>query len=156
MEFSFTVAGERQLDRAIDRFLDGATNLQPAFRKINTLFEAMERRQFEGSGVGPSGKWPPLAPSTLRSKRGGLPILVDTNTLRGSLTGSTAQSEKVIRPLEFRRGTKVDYGIFHQSKAPRGALPRRPFIDIAEKDRRDWLKEIQRHLVARARRDWRN
>lgn len=43
-------------------------------------------------------------------------------------------------------GTKVSYGIYHQSDKPRTVMPRRPFLLVTDARLREWTKIIDTHV----------
>ncbi len=141
------VMGDEQLARGLSRFADDVRDLREPFREIVKQFHKIEGKQFESEGKYGSGGWRPLAPSTAEQKRReGFPdkILVREKHLMESLTGETPWSMVEVRPLEMRVGTKLDYAAYHQQG--RG-VPKRPIINLTEKDKMDFMKIIQRYLV---------
>ena len=56
LTMQFDVAGDAQLSRAITRFPDVATDLQPPFRRIPSRFERTERPPTDHAGAGPSAR----------------------------------------------------------------------------------------------------
>ena len=151
LELTIEAFGEVELSRQLLRFKTVAEDMRPAFNDIHNDFLAVEKAQFEGQGIGPSGKWAPLADSTKAAKeRAGLDprILISTEALFKSLTDPSDENHvyfhtsdtMVIRSL-------VDYGKYHQSRQPRTRLPRRPPIDLKESTKRRWVKYIQGWLI---------
>lgn len=43
-------------------------------------------------------------------------------------------------------GTRVPYGIYHQSDQPRSVMPRRPFLLVTDARLREWQKIIDAHV----------
>lgn len=146
--FTFTVIGDKQVARGFSRFADDVKDLSEAFREIAKDFREGERRQFDTSGGYGAGGWRSLSPATV-AKKGHARILVDTGTLRDSLTGETPYSIEIVRPLELTVGTKVDYARYHQTGTNR--MPARPIIALPEEQKTRWHKIIHRYLVKQAK-----
>ena len=142
--------GDDIVNREILRVKYRSEDMRPAFRKIHESFIGVEKYQFSSEG-GLSGKWAPLAPSTVdyKAKHGLDPrILQATHRLRDSLT--TFEGEGHIYEAthdEMKVGSDVPYGIYHQSREPRTKLPRRPPVIIRENIRRRWIKYLQEYLM---------
>jgi phage gpG-like protein len=151
LELNIEVFGEVELSRQILRFTQVAEDMRPAFNDIHTDFLDVERRQFEGQGIGPSGKWAPLADSTKEAKaRAGLDprILIATERLFKSLTDESDADHVYFTTADSMRiGSAVGYGKFHQSREARSRLPRRPPVDLKESTKKKWVKYIQGWLV---------
>ncbi len=154
----FDVAGEQQILRGFSRFGGAFSDLRPAWEEIVPLYREAEQAQFAGAGVGPAGAWQPLS-AAYQERKGrlypGQPIMVAQGGLRASLTGKTQDTIEDLGKMDFRLGTKVKHGIFHQSLAPRGTLPRRPVIDISDETKREMVRKVQGHLVREAGRSLR-
>jgi phage gpG-like protein len=143
--------GDDVFSRELLRFSDRAEDMRPAFALIHNSFLGVERRQFSTEGTAYSGGWAPLAESTRHYKeRHGLDprILHATLALRDSLTSpnNAGHIYQVTRDSMFV-GSSVPYGVFHQSRAPRTRLPRRPPVQLSEDVKKRWVKIIQSYLV---------
>jgi phage gpG-like protein len=151
LELNIEVFGEVELSRQLLRFTRVAEDMSPAFRDIHRDFLDVERRQFEGQGIGPAGKWAPLAESTKAHKASaGLDprILIGTERLFKSLTDEgDADHVYTVTADSMHIGSRVDYGKYHQSRAPRTRLPRRPPVDLRESTKKKWVKYIQAWLI---------
>jgi phage gpG-like protein len=152
MELKLEVFGETELNRTMLRFTQAVEDMRPAFTNIHTDFLHTERAQFSSEGAaGATGRWAPLADSTVAYKaaRGLDPaILVATGALEASLTQSGSEHHIYrVTPDTMFIGSSVDYGKFHQSRAPRTRLPRRPPVSLPENTKRVWVKMLQDHLV---------
>jgi phage gpG-like protein len=125
--------------------------MRPAFNEVHERFLKLEKRQFDTQGAATGERWAPLAPSTRAYKAAhGLDprILHATLRLRRSLTQS-GDSDHVyhVSPDEALMASSVPYGMYHQSRAARTRLPRRPPVVIPDRDKQDWMKVLQRHIV---------
>lgn len=151
LQLNIEVFGEVELSRQLLRFTQVAEDMSPAFKAIHHDFLDVERQQFEGQGVGPSGKWAPLADSTAAAKaRAGLDprILFSTESLFKSLTEEDDENHVYrVTGDTMTIGSKVPYGVYHQSRAPRSRLPRRPPVDLQESTKKKWVKFIQSWLI---------
>jgi phage gpG-like protein len=145
--------GEVEMNRKLLRFAHNAENMKPAFDEIYEAFLEAEQDQFEGQGVGPSGRWAPLAPSTQAAKDrlgiDGRILYGETGDLFASLTSwHDPNAVYDTTPDSATFGSNVEYGKFHQSRAPRSRLPRRPPVDLTTTQKRTWMQILQRHLVS--------
>lgn len=162
--FTFSVAGEKQLDRTLQIAVDRCDDLSPAFETIHsgrawmhakkvtrfTTFLAMEREQFRQSGGrGTFGRWKALSPKYKAAKdliAPGEPILVLTNRGRSSLMSATHPEHiKAITKRQAAFGTAVPYMTYHQTGTR--TMPQRMPIDLAEANRRDWVRVVHRFIV---------
>ena len=99
-------------DHATARLRDLArrgSDPRPVWPVLADRFVAMEREQFATQG---HGRWPALAPSTLRSKPAGLPMLRRSDRLYESLTGSDGPAINEQFGYVARFGTDVPYAKF--------------------------------------------
>lgn len=154
IDLTFEVSGDKQLVRSLSRFGDDLKDMRPAFNEIIKLFQRIEKKQFDSEGSHGSGGWPDLnATYALWKSKNfpGKPILQRTQRLVFSLVKDTQDTVKVMKPMEFRMGTKVPYAIYHQEGT--GRMPKRKVIDLSEEDKREWVKTIQRWLVNMAKQE---
>lgn len=101
--------------------------------------------EFETEG---GGRWPQLADSTLRKRRGSTAqILVDTNRMRGSIN-----ADKAIAAGDdsVTVSTDVEYAIFHVSKRARTKIPLRDFFDIQPKYFEDAIEVVLDGILAKS------
>lgn len=143
---TFSVVGVMQMDRRLSRFQDVVSDYRPVLRDIGGLFRKIEEEQFLSEG---HGRWRPLAPATLRRKKGP-GILRESGRLFDSLTSPGGEHEEEISKTEGRWGTAVPYAIFHQTGTSK--MPTRPPIDFREEDKREITRLVQRFIVEEARR----
>lgn len=142
------------MDRGIARFSDGLTDYRPIWPIIEDDFYAQEKAQFETEGKEGGEAWQQLAPEYAGWKElhyPGKPILQRTGDLVASLTSGThPDSVRVRERKTLTLGSKLPYAIYHQSPAPRKALPRRPAIMLTERFKRDVMRNIHVYLVQMA------
>jgi phage gpG-like protein len=141
VSLSFRVFGEDQIDRELAGIEHAAADMRPAFEELRRRFLTIERRQFATQG-GYSGGWAPLSPRYRAWKAQHYPgktILRRTDALWRSLTEGPAVA--VLEPSYMVLGSDVAYGRFHQQGG--GRLPRRRPVEIADAERREWVKVIQ-------------
>lgn len=147
-------AGEAEFFRRFDRLDAQFTDLTPIWPDVRDEFRAIEKEQFASEGgQGRDGRWQELS-DAYKSRKvkqyGEKPILQASGKLMKSLTGDTADS--VYRPAKqsIEIGTRVKYGLFHQTGS--GNLPRRAPINFSERQRERLMKRIQGALVRELRR----
>lgn len=149
MRLEIDVFGDTQLARELLRFGDRATDMSPAFEEIADNFLLNEERQFSTQGSYASGRWAPLAPSTVTGKaKAGLDprTLHATRTLRNSLSRQGAPGNvREIKSDEMFVGTSVEYARYHQMGTKH--MPRRRPVELTVNRRRMWMKILQRFLV---------
>lgn len=151
MIISISAFGETEMSRELLRWSFAAYDMRPAFDRIHDSFTRREIYQFSTQG-GLSGGWAPLAASTVAYKaRAGLDprILVATGKLKNSLTRKGNENHVyTVTPDSMFIGSSVEYGKFHQSRAERHKLPRRPVVVLDDATRRNWVKILQTWLAA--------
>jgi hypothetical protein len=130
--FNFEVEGEMQAKVYLVGLADRMRDMQPAWRRIKTILTQHTEQRFRDEG-GADSWWPPLAPTTILEKQllgfGDKGILERTGRLRYSFQGGRDHIYQVDRQ-SFVWGSRVPYGIYHQSHLPRRKLPRRAMIYI--------------------------
>lgn len=133
-------------DHAAVRLRDLAqrgTNPRPVWPVLAARFTAMEREQFATEG---HGRWPALAPSTLRSKPAGQPMMRRTDRLYESLTGADGPAINEQFGHVARFGTDVPYARYHQ-RGVKGRLPRRRVVQFTAAERAAWIRIMRRYVV---------
>lgn len=147
-EFTFEVAGEKQIARRFTRLDDAVTDMTPAFKEITKSFYAGEKKQFETEGGWGSGGWLPLSPAYETWKDPTLSIMELSGDLKAALTGmvppNTAGNVEIIESNQLILGTDFDYAIFHQ-KGTRN-MPIRKVIELPESERKKWTSIIHEHI----------
>lgn len=142
IRITFDVVGEKQVDRAIERFSKGVQDYRPAWESIRGIFWNAEKKKFEAAD------WEPLSPIYAAWKEEhypGKPILQRTGALMASLTGHNEGAIIEIHPLWMQVGSALGYGRYHQKGTSR--MPQRKVIDLVEENKRSIMKAIQRHLL---------
>lgn len=150
------VFGTRVVSREILRKGKRVGDPRPLFQSLLDFIRKRVERTFSYQGAFGGKRWAPLKESTVRSKirRNLSPkILHATHRLRDSLTQHTEDSIDKVTRKELRYGSKVPYGVFHQSKKPRKQgkdgpiLPRRPPVQFSEATRKELVKRMQRFIM---------
>lgn len=151
MRLRLDVFGDVQFDRRLLRFQDHAADMTVPLTALAADFHDLETRQFASEGGSGSGGWAPLAPATVRDRirhgfPGDHPILHRTGALEASLTDPhAAGAVERVAPDSLFVGTNVSYARFHQTGTRR--MPRRRPVEFTERDRRRWVKVLQRYIV---------
>jgi phage gpG-like protein len=131
----------------LKEFGERASDAKPAMRKVRTVIEAGNRRNFETSGAYLGESWDQLAPGTLARKlRKGQSMapLHATGALERSLSGGKGRRGGATKTMA-RAGTSVWYGIFAQSGTK--TAPRRPITGFAARDVAKSLRIIEKFLM---------
>lgn len=138
---TFAVFGDVQVDRTLEGIEENVADMRPAWSALRQRFLTIERRQFATQG-GYSGGWSPLSPAYARWKARHYPgktILRRTDALWRSLTEGPMVA--VLEPDYMVLGTSVEYAEYHQLGG--GRLPRRRPVELADAERREWVKVLQ-------------
>ncbi|HWQ55679.1 MAG TPA: hypothetical protein VN442_18475 [Bryobacteraceae bacterium] len=154
LRFRLDIAGEVQMDRGIARFADGVTDYRPIWGVIEDDFYAQEKDQFKSEGAEGGERWQELSPEYAGWKEAhfpGKPILERTGDLVGSLTQPNhPMGVRIEERKTLTLGSRVPYGIYHQSIEPRHVLPRRAEIQLTEPFKRGVMAHIHGYLVQMA------
>lgn len=157
-EVDLKLFGEPLVRRRLLRAAEDVTDHTDAFRVISHLIERAMDRLFGTQGASAGARWADLAPSTVAAKRrsrdattraNAARVLMSTGRLRDSLTRSTGSD--AIREIGrdyLRWGSRVPYGVYHQSRKPRKRLPHRP-MRLSMNAKRMIVRELQRGLFNR-------
>lgn len=127
---SYIVKNDRQFGAALDKAAEQVGDLRVAFGLIQKDWHKSNKAQFQLKG---SGQYPALSESYAQQKRRKYPgssILVRTGKLRDSMTSKNSDAIVKVGKQSMILGTRVAYGIFHQSDAPRKKIPLRKFLFI--------------------------
>jgi len=120
-----------------------AEDVSPAMESIRDALYGFAARQFDSQGAAGGSPWPANAPATTerKAKLGLDPrILHEHLRLRRSLTQAGGENVAVITGSSLVLDTTTPYAKFLRGKyALMGAPP--------ERDRRQWTKILQRHVV---------
>lgn len=139
--------GEVQLDRTLARFAAGLDDARPVWEKLARRFGVLNRAQFASEGATGSGGWQALSPDYAEWKARhypGKPILERTGDLKRSLTRRPYGVEVLERRFMVL-GSDVEYGPYHQAGGDR--LPQRRPVELPERERREWVRILQRFVV---------
>lgn len=167
---SYEVDNDRKFREALKEASKTVTDFRIPFGQILRDFYKSEQSIFKLKGP---GKYPDFknggsdSPYAKRKKKEvgfDYPLLVRTGALSTSLLGpnnkgSIAKTTK----LSLIIGTSIDYGIFHQSDAPRSKIPLRKFLFIgpeaprfANDDQKGrlnrWIDIVEKHVENVAKR----
>ena len=151
VSISFTVAGEKQLDRRLGILRENVKDLRGVWPDIRDDFVKNQKQQFKTEGVHGSGsKWTPLKPGYAAFKEKnypGQPILRLTDSLYKSLT-EIENGDFIYKPgrLGLTLGSKIEYGAYHQTGVAETFLPRRPPIELTKAQKSRWPKLIQEYI----------
>jgi hypothetical protein len=146
---SVEVFGDVVVERELLRFSRAAENMRPAGEEFMDYMRGVEREQFNTQGASGSGGWAPLKRATVaqKAKRGlDSRILRATDNLFESLTsrGHPDHIEKISAD-EWFFATRDKKARFHQKGTRK--MPARRVIELSERNRRDAVKIVQRHLM---------
>ncbi len=150
--FRLEVAGESLMDRGIGRFADGVSDYRPIWPVIEDDFYAHMAERFKSEGAKGGGeRWQELSAEYAGWKEArfpGKPILQRSGDLMRSLTsGNDPNAVKREERRTLTLGSKVPYGIYHQSPAPRRRLPRRPPMLVDAAFKRGVMRHLQAYVV---------
>lgn len=130
---SYIVDNDRLFQDALNRARAVTDDLRIPLTLISKDFYKSEKAIFQ---LGGPGKYKDLADSTKRQKeKAGFPIypiLKRKGRLAGSVTdpGHADAINRILNKTTLIIGTKVPYGVFHQSDKPRKKIPLRKFLFI--------------------------
>jgi phage gpG-like protein len=138
------------------------SDLSPAMELIAADIREMEAGQFASAGASGGTLWAALAPSTVKRKRGGGGILVESGALLDSLTDSESPDHvEAIEKLSLEIGTDLTYARFQQTGAGWGfgealpppaprrghGVPMRPLL-VLTADRQDrWVGFVAQQIT---------
>lgn len=128
-----------------------ADDLRPAFRRVVKQLHISARKQFDSEGAYASGRWAPLAASTVRQKAAaGLDprILHATGRLRDSLQGKNADKIQRVNRQSLTYGTYTRYAIYHVTGTSK--MPRRRPMQLTKGDRRLITRSIYERVMVEA------
>lgn len=147
LEIDIKIEGYTELHRGLAGIDIAVNDLRPAWEQISKDFWEEQKGIFDAEGAfAGRNKWTELSEKYRQWKEikyPGKPILQRTGKLYASLTGKNEGSIFNMEPLEMSIGSNVAYGIYHQSRKPRKKIPRRPFLDTVESQRRRWMRIIK-------------
>ena len=143
---SYEVENDQEFRAALKRAGEKVSDLRIPFRIILKDFHKSEEAIFELESAGQYPDFKTEESRDLKIAAVGFdyPLLERTGRLRDSVTKPNAPgSIAEVRKDELIIGTALEYGIFHQSDAPRKKIPLRKFLFIGP--------EAQRFAVGRTK-----
>lgn len=148
---NISLSGEQDVSRGLEALETHLSDLTPAWPGVDDVFHAIVRQQFATEGQHGGNTWPALARRTQLERRSlgygpAHPILRRTGALERSLTTINSDAISVHLPLQYRRGTGVEYFGYHQSLAPRKRIPRRAPIHFTADDRHELARPIRIYI----------
>ncbi|WP_299072873.1 phage virion morphogenesis protein [uncultured Paraglaciecola sp.] len=148
IKFTVDLTGEKQLLKALNKFIKAGGELEPALHEIGDLLigSTQARRTLEQAPDGTP--WEPLSPITIERK-GHSRILENTGILFDNLAKQITGNE-----LHFG-ATLKDYANMQQeggitspnSMIPNKTIPARPFIGLSESDEISIVSILKSHLL---------
>jgi phage gpG-like protein len=137
------------------------SDLSPSMRRIAEDIREMEGEQFASAGAAGGTPWAPLAPSTVKRKRGAGGTLVASGALLDSLTGPESPDHvEAAGKLSLEIGTDLPYARFQQTGAGWGlgeealpaaprhgrGVPMRPLLVLTEDRQERWVGFVARQI----------
>ena len=145
---SFEIAGLPPVLETIGALERRLRNVGPAWTVVANLLEGHVAKTFATAGAHVGKPWQALASSTVRMREKGWgyygrqaatagvgptgPILVWQGRLRSSFRRGSSEHIRQIDESTLHWGSRVPYGIYHHSLAPRRRLPRRRLLDFRD------------------------
>lgn len=139
--------GVAQVKTHLGEFSDRAKDARPAMRKVRSIMEEGQRRNFETSGGYLGESWATLSPGTLaRKARKGqdAKVLRATGALEASLTGGRGKRTGATKTMA-RVGTSVWYAVFAQSGTKTG--PKRRVTGMTTRDITKSVRVIEKFVL---------
>ena len=152
LKLTADIDGELQFSRTFTRYTENLDDLRQLWPGVIPELRAIMREQFEGEGVGATGKWAGLAAGYKAWKARhypGKPILQRSGRLLSSLTRNNGDSIVEPKSDSLVFGTRVPYAIHHQRGG--GPLKRRKIFDLNQDQKNRLMKVIQRRLLQAGR-----
>lgn len=144
---------DQNVRTALDRLIGRVEDASPAMREIGELLIERTRARFR-QGQAPDGTpWAPPSPVTLARKRDPRPLFGESRRLSSEIAYEAGSDFVEV-------GSSLVYSAVHQFGAAKGAfgrtrrgapipwgdIPARPFLGLADDDRRDVLEILGEHL----------
>lgn len=141
---SWNIEGEQQLSRRLTGLAERIRDMTPAFQETAiTLQDLFATQVFETQGAVIDEHWDPLSPTYEARKAKKYPG-------KGILEATGAMREGFLslwRPDMAKVWNQVEYFKYHQSNQPRGKIPRRVMMKLAENQREQVVKIFQTFLA---------
>jgi len=137
------------------------SDLSPSMAMIAEDYRQRVADQFASAGAAEGTPWAPLAPSTLKRKRGAGGILVNTGALQDSLTDPESPDHvEAIDNLSLTFGSDLPYAGFQQTgagwgfgettppPAPRhgSGVPMRPLLVLTDDGITQWVGFVAQQI----------
>lgn len=149
---SYSVDNDRRFRLALKRAADSLDDLRLPFTLILADFYKSEQAIFKLKSPGQypdyvGGEKSRYAKAKEKALGFRYPLLVRTGKLAASLLSKDAAGAVgIVGPTQLVIGTTVEYGIYHQSDAPRKKIPLRKFLFIGPEAPRFATSEQQGRL----------
>jgi phage gpG-like protein len=139
------------------------SDLSPSMGLIAADIREMEAEQFASAGASGGTPWAALASSTVKRKRGGGGILVESGALLNSLTDPESPDHvEAIDKLSLEIGTDLPYARFQQTGAGWGfgegtlppaprhghGVPMRPLLVLTADHENKWIGFVMQQITA--------
>ncbi len=114
---------------------------QPGDKNPMTIIGGINKSFVTQSGNNNTGPWRPLNREYAKRKNKKYPgksMLIATSRLYKSYMGLGNENVKILTTRNLTWGTVVPYAGYHQSDKPRTRLPRRPTLDVNNKQLKMW------------------
>jgi phage gpG-like protein len=148
------VFGEEIVNRRLLRFAATTVDASDAFRQIVGILRDATEQNFATRGRSGGSIWRDLSKPYARrtGRRVSERILRLTDRLYDSLVDPThPEHVEEVGPTQMRWGSRVPYGVYHQSSAPRSRIPYRPPVRLSQRRRQEVVKALQRAIVEQSR-----
>jgi hypothetical protein len=155
LRLTLTQEGFVEVDRMLDGMAGRMSDVSPAWPRVVEAFQLIVARAFDTEGASTGAPWPQLARSTqLQRARLGFPSAHPILQRRGMLaraltTGEGAYVRTGPTSLEYLLSSEVGYFKYHQSRAPRGRLPRRAPVLLTGDDKNAIVFPIRLYITGR-------
>lgn len=140
--------GDEQVLRDLRSAARRAKDARPAMRKVRTIMEGANRKQFETSGSYLGQAWAPLAPATLaRKARKGQDArpMRATDVLEASLTGGKGRRGGATRS-SARAGTSIWWAAVARAGGRSSNRKRREIVGLTRIDRLKAIRVVEKFL----------
>lgn len=136
------LTGQAELVATLNQMMKNSSDLTPALSQIGEYLQASHHARFQLE-VAPDGTpWEPLAPETIKRKKGEDRILQDKGYLRDQLSYETTLNQLLF-------GSNLEYAATHQFGREEGGIVQREFLGLTSgpwNDGEEILAILQDHL----------
>jgi phage gpG-like protein len=164
MQFQTSI-NSNTVETGLKNFQAALADFSAPLKKVADDFRAMIAEQFSTEGRAGGTPWAPLAPSTLKRRRGaGSTILNSSGALLASLADAGAAGHVESGDgLSLELGTSLPYAKFFQTGTGWGygvadpgpgphygrGMPMRPILVLTSNRRNQWVQFVQQNLSAK-------